>query len=64
MKTRSITLSPDEVLDILKERFKIKDARVHCLTGRDGMSWEGLCLEIHDKWEAHLEFMNDNHQQT
>jgi (p)ppGpp synthase/HD superfamily hydrolase len=49
MRTKNIRLSPDEVLDILKEHFHVKDARVHSLYGFGGLSWEGLDLSIYDK---------------
>lgn len=55
MIQKSIRLSPDEVLNILKKHFKVKDARVHSLYGCNGMSWEGLDLSIYDKCEEKAE---------
>jgi hypothetical protein len=49
MRTISIRLTPDEVLEILKKHFNVKDARVHSLYGFGGLSWEGLDLSIYDK---------------
>ena len=49
METKTIRLTPDEVLDILKRVYCVKDARVHSVTGHNGMSWEGLQFTIYDK---------------
>ena len=49
METGTIRLRPDEVLEILKRVYNVKDARVHSMYGHGGLSWEGLQLTIYDK---------------
>jgi hypothetical protein len=49
MITKNIRLSPDEVLAILKEYYRVKNGRVHSLYGCGGRSWEGLDFLIYDK---------------
>lgn len=49
METYSKTLSPEEVLEILKQHFQVKDARVGCYVDRG--CWQGLWFAVYDKPE-------------